>query len=110
MQTKHIALCVSLFFSAGIAHAAPDPAKVQDILSKNGCLACHAVDKKVLGPAYNEIAAKHKSDPNAAALLTKHIREGSTGVWGPIPMPPHPNMSDEDIKTVVEWVLAGAPQ
>ncbi len=101
---------VALTACSGLAQAASDPAKVHEILSKNACLACHAVDKKLVGPAYQDVAAKHKGDADAAALLAKHIREGSSGVWGPIPMPPNPNISDADIKMVVEWVLEGAPQ
>ena len=96
MKVRNVALGVALLAMGSMAQAAPDAAKVQDILSKNACLACHA--------------AKHKDDANAAQLLAKHIKEGSSGVWGPIPMPPNPNISDADIKLVVEWILAGAPQ
>lgn len=110
MKVRNVALGVALLAMGSMAQAAPDAAKVQDILSKNACLACHAIDKKLVGPAYKDVAAKHKDDANAAQLLAKHIREGSSGVWGPIPMPPNPNISDADIKLVVEWILAGAPQ
>ncbi|MBV6273631.1 cytochrome C [Alcaligenaceae bacterium CGII-47] len=111
MKLSAIALCVPLLAFGTLAHAAPDFAQVKDILTKNACLACHAVDKKVVGPGYNEIGAKHKGgDEAAAALLAKHIKEGSSGIWGPIPMPPNVGIADADIKLVVEWLIAGAPQ
>lgn len=109
MKLPAIALCASLLAMAGAAQAAPDYAQVKDILSKNACLACHAVDKKVIGPSYQEVAAKRKGEADAAEVLTKHIRSGSSGVYGPVPMPPNAGISDADIKTVVEWLIAGAP-
>jgi cytochrome c len=110
MRFGTMATLVALAAWGGLAQAAPDPAKILEILGKNSCLACHAVDKKLVGPAYRDVAAKHKGDADAAAVLAKHIKEGSSGVWGPIPMPPNPSISDADIKLVVEWVLEGAPQ
>ncbi len=109
MKLPAIALCASLLAVAGASQAAPDYAQVKDILSKNACLACHAVDKKVIGPSYQEVAAKRKGEADAAEVLTKHIRSGSSGVYGPVPMPPNAGISDADIKTVVEWLVAGAP-
>ncbi len=109
MKVWKLLACVPLVLAGGLAQAAPDSAAAQAILKKNACLACHAVDKKVIGPAYKDIAAKHKDDANAAELLSKHIRQGSSGVWGPVPMPPNPNVNDADLATVVEWILAGAP-
>lgn len=110
MKLSALALSLSLLAMGQAAHAAPDFAQVKDILTKNACLACHAVDKKVIGPGYNEVAAKHKGQADAAAVLTKHIKEGSSGVYGPIPMPPNVGISDADIKVVVDWLVAGAPQ
>ncbi|MFC4447131.1 c-type cytochrome [Castellaniella denitrificans] len=104
-----LALSLSLLVMAQAAHAAPDFAQVKEILTKNACLACHAVDKKVVGPAYIDVAAKHKGQADAAEVLTKHIKGGSSGVYGPIPMPPNVAVSDADVKTVVEWLVAGAP-
>lgn len=109
MKSYVLALCVPLLALSQTSHAAPDFAQVNEILTKNACLACHAVDKKVVGPAYTEVAAKHAGQADAAAILTKHIREGSSGVYGPIPMPPNTGISDADIHTVVEWLIAGAP-
>ncbi|WP_424260877.1 c-type cytochrome [Castellaniella sp.] len=104
-----LALCIPLLALGQTAVAAPDYAQVKDILTKNACLACHTVDKKVIGPAYQEVAAKHKGQADAVAVLTKSIKEGSSGQYGPIPMPPNAGISDADIKTVVEWLVAGAP-
>jgi cytochrome c len=91
------------------AVAAVDAAAAQTIYRLNACASCHAVDRKLIGPSYAEIAAKYKSDPGAAAHLASVVKNGGSGVWGAIPMPSHPRMSDADIQTVVDWILAGAP-
>ncbi|MGV8898827.1 MAG: c-type cytochrome [Burkholderiaceae bacterium] len=78
-----------------------------DLAQKNGCMACHSIDKKILGPAYQEVAKKYKGNADAVALLSKKIKEGGSGVWGPIPMPANgPKVNDADIKIMAEWVLA----
>ena len=76
------------------------------LAQKSGCLACHGVEKKVLGPSYKDVAAKYKSDKGAEAKLVAKVKAGGSGVWGPVPMPPHPQVKDEDIKTIVQWVLS----
>lgn len=82
-------------------------ADAQALAQKSGCLACHAVDKKVLGPAYKDVAAKYKGDKGAEARLIAKVKAGGSGVWGPIPMPANsPQVKDADIKTIVEWVLS----
>lgn len=73
-----------------------------------GCLSCHAAETKVVGPSYAEVARKYKGQ-DAAAKLEKKIREGGEGVWGDVPMPPMADIKDEDLKTLVAWILAGAP-
>jgi cytochrome c len=78
----------------------------EDLLKKNGCTACHAIDKKVIGPAYNDVAEKYKGDASAAAKLQKKVKEGGSGVWGPVPMPPNTQVSDADIKAMVAYVLS----
>ena len=90
------------------AFAASGPAGY-DIAKQNACLGCHTVDRKLVGPAFRDIASKYKGDALAQARLEKKVRDGGAGVWGVIPMPSHPRMSDGDIHTVVAWVLAGAP-
>jgi len=86
---------------SGVACAAGE----QELATKSGCLACHAVDHKVIGPAYKEVAAKYKGDAGAAAKLYAKVKAGGGGVWGQIPMPPNAQVSEKDIKTLVDWVL-----
>jgi cytochrome c551/c552 len=88
---------------AAAAPAAPDATA---LLQKNGCLVCHQVDKKVVGPSYQEVAAKYAGDKNALAMLEKKVKAGSVGVWGPVPMPPHPQLGDADLETMVKYILA----
>ena len=78
----------------------------EDLLKKSGCTACHANDKKVVGPAYKDVAAKYKGDAAAAGKLAEKVKKGGSGVWGPVPMPPNANVKDDDIKTMVAYVLA----
>src|SRR5438552_11837702 len=85
--------------------AAPAIANL-DLATKSGCMACHAVDKKVVGPSYKEVAAKYKGDKGAQAKLEKKVKEGGQGVWGQVPMPPNSFVSDADIKKLVQWVLS----
>ena len=93
----------ALAFTASSSYAATGA----ELAQKNGCLACHSVDKKVLGPAFKDVSKKYKGNADAVAMLAKKIKDGSTGVWGPIPMPPNgPKVSDADIKVLAEWVLA----
>ncbi|MDO9193523.1 MAG: c-type cytochrome [Undibacterium sp.] len=93
----------ALAFTASSSYAATGA----ELAQKNGCMACHGVDKKILGPAYKDVAKKYKGNADAVAMMSKKIKDGSTGVWGPIPMPPNgPKVSDADIKIMAEWVLA----
>ena len=79
----------------------------KELAQKSGCLACHSIDKKVLGPSYKDVAAKYKGDKGAEAKLVAKVKAGGSGVWGPMPMPANsPQVKDEDIKTIVQWVLA----
>ena len=93
--------------SAG-AGAAIDDKKATEIMNKAGCGACHNVDKKVVGPSYKEVAKKHKGQKDAAGMLAKKVREGGSGVYGQIPMPPNSKskISDDDLKVLVDWVLS----
>jgi cytochrome c len=79
-----------------------------DLAKKSNCMACHAVDKKLVGPAYQDVAKKYAGDKGAEAKLVAKVKAGGTGVWGNVPMPPNANVKEEDIKTLVKWVLAGA--
>lgn len=86
---------------------AVDAKAAEALAQKNGCLACHTVANKVVGPAYKDVAAKYKGDKTAEAKLIAKVKAGGSGVWGPIPMPPNsPQVKDADIKTIVQWVLS----
>ncbi|HSQ82812.1 MAG TPA: c-type cytochrome [Casimicrobiaceae bacterium] len=80
--------------------------QLEDMMKKNGCVACHAEDKKILGPAYKDVAAKYHGDAKAAAMLEEKVKKGGSGVWGQIPMPPNSQVSDADIKKMVALILA----
>jgi cytochrome c len=84
-------------------------AAATSIMRANACMGCHAVDRKLVGPSFQQVAAKYKGDAQAPARLSAKVRDGGSGVWGVIPMPSHPSMSGVDIRTVVDWILAGAP-
>lgn len=96
------------FFIAGLAALgalAAIPAHADEALAKkHNCLACHQVDKKVIGPAYKDIARKYKGQ-KAAAQLEQKVKKGGGGVWGQIPMPPNAAVPDKDIHQLVEWIL-----
>jgi cytochrome c len=79
-----------------------------DLAKKNACMACHAVDKKLVGPAYQEVAKKYAGQKDAAANLAKSIKAGGAGKWGPVPMPAQAALSDADALTLATWILAGA--
>jgi len=94
-------LAVAIGLAVAGASAAQSP---EDLLKKNGCTACHAIDKKVIGPAYNDVSLKYKGDAGAAAKLTTKVKQGGAGVWGSIPMPPQP-IPDAELKVVVPYIL-----
>lgn len=73
---------------------------------KNDCLGCHAVNVKLVGPAYQDVAAKYAGQEDALAQLTQSIRNGSVGKWGDLPMPAHPKLSAADLKRLAQWVLS----
>ena len=79
-----------------------------DLAKKNACTACHAVDKKVVGPAYQDVAKKYAGQKDAEATLIKSIKAGGSGKWGPVPMPAQAALSEADAKTLAAWILGGA--
>ena len=95
----------ALVVTAAAIAAAPAFAN-EELAKKNACTACHAVDKKLVGPAYKEVAKKYAGDKAAEAMLTEKVKKGGVGVWGQVPMPPNANVKDEDAKTLVKWILA----
>jgi cytochrome c len=98
---------VSSFVVLSALFATPAFANL-DLAKKNACMACHAVDKKVVGPAYQDVAKKYAGQKDAVANLAKSIKAGGSGKWGPIPMPAQAALSDADANTLAAWVLAGA--
>ena len=76
------------------------------LATKSGCMACHQVDNKVVGPAYKEVAAKYKGQEGAVDMLSAKVKAGGSGVWGPVPMPPNVAVSEDDIKTIVTWIMS----
>jgi len=99
MKQFAFVLASGLALASGAAYANADLAK-----SKN-CLACHTVDKKLVGPAYKDVAAKYATDKDAANKLAKKIREGGVGAWGQVPMPANPQVSEAEAQTLAKWVL-----
>ena len=77
-----------------------------DLAKAKNCMACHAVDKKVVGPAYKEVAAKYAGQKDAEEKLSQKVQKGSVGVWGQIPMPANTQVSDAEARTLVKWILA----
>jgi len=98
-------LIACLFVSAGLLASADNALASEALAKKYNCLTCHAVDKKVIGPSYQDVAAKYKGDAGAEAKLVAKVKNGGSGVWGQIPMPPNAAVPDADIKTLVKWVL-----
>ena len=96
---------LGLVAAAGLVVCASASAN-EELAQKSACLACHAVDKKIVGPAFKEVAAKYKDDKGAEAKLVEKVMKGGSGVWGQIPMPPNVNVKEEDVKTLVKWVLS----
>ena len=94
---------------AGAALAAAGSAQAQsadDLLKKHACTACHAIDKKLVGPAYVEVAAKYRGNAKASAMLMEKVKKGGVGSWGQIPMPPNDKVPDGDIKAMVTHILS----
>lgn len=77
-----------------------------ELAQRNACMACHAVDKKLVGPAYVEVARKYAGQKDAEATLTANIKKGGSGKWGPVPMPAQAALSEADAKTLAKWILS----
>lgn len=77
----------------------------EKLAQASGCNTCHAPEKKLIGPSYKEMGAKYSSDKAAAGNLFKKVKAGGQGVWGPVPMPPNAHVKDDDVKTLVQWIL-----
>jgi cytochrome c len=91
---------------AGAGLQAANPQTAEQLTQKSDCFSCHAADHLIVGPAYNAIAKKYAGQADAASLLARRIREGGSGTWGNIRMPPHPNLTDAQTKEIAQWILS----
>lgn len=103
---KVLTLALALAAAGLAAPAQADDKEMEALAKKHNCLACHQTDKKVIGPAYKEVAKKYKGQKDAAAMLEQKVKKGGVGVWGQIPMPPNAAVPDGDIKKLVAWILS----
>jgi len=99
-KTIHLTIATALALLAG-----PGWADAQ-LAQKKNCMACHQADKKLVGPAFKDVAAKYAGNKDAVALLSQKIMKGGAGVWGPVPMPANPQVSDAEAKQLAAWVLS----
>ena len=96
---KHVAVILGLLAAFPVLAS-------EELAKKHACFACHATDKKMVGPAYKDVAAKYRADKDAPKKLAAKVKNGSQGVWGTIPMPPNSAVPDADINTLVKWILS----
>ena len=101
---KRILIAIATL-AAGIAVSTPALADLQLATAKN-CMACHAVDKKLVGPSYKDVAAKYAGQKDAADKLAVKVMKGGSGVWGPVPMPANAQVNADEAKKLVAWVLS----
>ena len=93
--------------AAALAAASPAFAS-RDLAQSSSCFACHAPDKKLVGPPYQEVARKYAGQKDAESALARSIKAGGAGKWGPVPMPAQPGLSDADAQALAAWILQGA--
>ena len=98
---------LALILGAGLALGATAPAAASpELAKKHACFACHAVDKKLVGPSYKDVAGKYRGDKGAEARLADKVKKGSQGTWGQVPMPPNASVPDADVRALVKWILS----
>jgi cytochrome c len=98
---------VSIFAATALIASVPTFAADELGLAKqSGCLACHSVDKKIVGPAYKDVAKKYAGEKGAEAKLMAKVKKGGSGVWGAVPMPPNPQVSEANLKKIIGWILS----
>jgi cytochrome c len=103
MKIKLLGFAVACLLVSGSAFASEELAK------KNNCMGCHQMNKKGMGPSFNEISAKYKGDANGAMTLEDSIKEGSKEKWGKMPMAPQASVSEPDAKALAAWILSLEP-
>lgn len=98
-----------ILIAAAVAGMGSAPAQAsKELAQKSACLACHAPDKKLVGPAYQDVAKKYAGQKDVEATLAKSIKAGGSGKWGPVPMPAQAALSDSDATALAAWIMAGA--
>ena len=98
-------LALAALATLAIPALAVDATAAMELAQKSGCLACHAIDKQLVGPAWKDVGKKYVADPAAAEQLAVKVKKGTKGAWGAVPMPPNPTVKDADIKAMVEFIL-----
>lgn len=98
---------IAALVAAGVSGTAGAAAPTA-VLARNACSACHGVTNKIVGPAFTDVAKKYAGKAGTTAALKASIKAGGSGKWGPVPMPPQPNLADADLKQIVDWLVAGA--
>ena len=106
MKLAFLALLAGASIVAAGGAQAADAKAAEDLLKKNACTACHSIDKKLVGPAYKDVAAKYRGQKDIEAKLVEKVKKGGVGVWGQVPMPPNAAVKDDDIKVMVHYVLS----
>ena len=101
---KKIAMAIAAVSVLGLSGAASAD-EMLDMATAKGCMGCHTIETKLVGPAYKDVAAKYKGDAGAVDKLAKKVVAGGVGVWGEIPMPPNAAVTPEEAKKLVDWVL-----
>ena len=91
------------------SYANAEDEKALSIAKQSACLGCHAINKKIVGPSFQAVAEKYKSDPKAQVFLKNKIAKGGSGSWGVVPMPANGKLSDADLSILTSWILRGAP-
>ena len=110
IDVKIIFIFTFFAFFISVAHANTEDEKAFAIAKQNACLGCHAIDKKIVGPSFQSVQQRYKSDANAQAFLKNKIAKGGNGSWGVVPMPANTKLSDADLSLLVSWILRGAPK
>jgi cytochrome c len=97
LVTASISLCAAIVAAPAFAQA--------DLAQKKNCMACHAIDKKLVGPAYKDVAAKYAGQKDAVDKLAQKVMKGGAGVWGAVPMPANPQVNEAEAKQLVQWIM-----
>ena len=103
---KRVAVVLSAVLTAAALSASLPARANEELAKKHACFACHAIDKKLVGPSYKDVAAKYRGDAGAEAKLVEKVKKGSQGTWGQVPMPPNSNVPDADVRALVKWILS----